>query len=98
MIDPITMAGSVSPVGDTLAMQTAPTIAQPFSEVLGGMLDGAAAAVDGADAMAGSVAAGGGDVVAASIARAKADIALEAVSVAASRVSTAVNALLQTQV
>jgi len=71
---------------------------RPFGDILAAALDDASSAVDGADRLAGSVALGKGDVVAASVARAKADVALEIVAVAASRLSSAVNSLLQTQV
>ena len=61
-------------------------------------LGSTADALHGADVAAAVLAGGGGDVAGVSIARAKADVALEVVSVAASRVSGAVNSLLQTQV
>lgn len=69
-----------------------------FGDVLAAAVDGASAAVEQADARAGEIAAGSGNVVAASVARAKADVVLEIVSVAASRISGAINSLLQTQV
>jgi len=72
--------------------------AASFGDALALALDGAASALESADGRAGAVAMGTGDVVDASIARAKADVALEIVSVTASRVSGAVNTLLQTQV
>ncbi|MFI5388999.1 MAG: flagellar hook-basal body complex protein FliE [Candidatus Eremiobacterales bacterium] len=69
-----------------------------FRDALASALGGATDALHGADVEAAVLAGGGGDVVSASIARAKADVALEVISVAASRVSGAVNSLLQTQV
>ena len=72
--------------------------ASSFGEVLAKALEGTSDALHGADAQAALIAAGGDDMAGASIARAKADVALEVVSVAASRVSGAVNSLLQTQV
>ncbi|HKW45460.1 MAG TPA: flagellar hook-basal body complex protein FliE [Candidatus Eremiobacteraceae bacterium] len=68
-----------------------------FAAALTAMTDGVAGAVDAADRSAATLAAGNGDVAAAAIARAKADVALEIASVAASRVSSAITALLQTQ-
>ena len=69
-----------------------------FGDALASALGGAAEALHGADVDAAVLAGGGGDIAGASIARAKADVALEVISVAASRVSGAVNSLLQTQV
>ena len=69
-----------------------------FGDALARALESTTDALRGADEEAALLAAGGGDVARASIARAKADVALEVVSVAASRVSGAVNSLLQTQV
>jgi flagellar hook-basal body complex protein FliE len=69
-----------------------------FGAALADAIDGAAGAIDRADGLAGAVAIGGGDVVQASIARAKADVMLEVVAATASRVSGALNSLLQTQV
>ena len=68
-----------------------------FAAALAAMTDGVAGAVGAADHSAAMLAAGHGDVAAAAIARAKADVALEIASVAASRVSAAMTALLQTQ-
>jgi len=68
-----------------------------FAATLAAMTDGVAGAVGAADHSAAMLAAGTGDVAAAAIARAKADVALEIASVAASRVSAAMTALLQTQ-
>ena len=68
-----------------------------FAAALAAMTDGVAGAVGAADHSAALLAAGNGDVAAAAIARAKADVALEIASVAASRVSAAMTALLQTQ-
>ena len=68
-----------------------------FAAALAAMTDGVAGAVGAADHSAAMLAAGNGDVAAAAIARAKADVALEIASVAASRVSAAMTALLQTQ-
>jgi flagellar hook-basal body complex protein FliE len=68
-----------------------------FAAALAAMTDGVAGAVGAADHSAAMLAAGTGDVAAAAIARAKADVALEIASVAASRVSAALSALLQTQ-
>ena len=88
---------------DGVAQAALPTSASPstpssFGDVLASALGGAADSLHGADVEAAVLAGGGGDVVGASIARAKADVALEVISVAASRVSGAVNSLLQTQV
>jgi flagellar hook-basal body complex protein FliE len=69
-----------------------------FGDLLADALDGTAGAVAHADGLAGAVALGKGSVIDASVARAKADVLLEIVAVAASRISTAVNSLLQTQV
>jgi flagellar hook-basal body complex protein FliE len=74
------------------------TAGPAFADALAAALDGASQAVEGADARAGALAAGTGSIVDASIARAKADVVLEIAAVAASRISGAVNALLQTQV
>jgi flagellar hook-basal body complex protein FliE len=68
-----------------------------FAATLAAMTDGAAGAVGAADRSVAMLAAGNGDVAAAAIARAKADVALEIASVAASRVSSAITTLLQTQ-
>ena len=68
-----------------------------FAATLAAMTDNLAGAVGAADRTAAMVASGNGDVAAAAIARAKADVALEIASVAASRVSAAITALLQTQ-
>ena len=88
------------PLGDA-AEAPVGTIAPPpsgFGAILAAALDGASSAIAGADARAAAVAAGAGSIADASIARAKADAALEIASVTASRVSGALNALLQTQV
>jgi flagellar hook-basal body complex protein FliE len=69
-----------------------------FASALAAVIDDAATALDQADGKAGAMAVGAGSVVDASIARAKADVALDVVSVTASRVSGALNSLLQTQV
>ena len=69
-----------------------------FGAVLAAAIDGTAAALDRADARAGAMAVGSGGIMEASVARAKADVALEIASVAASRVSGALNGLMQTQV
>jgi len=69
-----------------------------FGDALASALGSASDALQGANEQAALLAAGGGDIAGASIARAKADVALEVDSVAASRVSGAVNSLLQTQV
>jgi flagellar hook-basal body complex protein FliE len=68
-----------------------------FAATLAAMTDSVAGAVGAADRSAAMLAAGTGDVAATAIARAKADVALEIASVAASRVSSAITALLQTQ-
>jgi flagellar hook-basal body complex protein FliE len=68
-----------------------------FATMLASMTDTAAGAVGAADRSAAMLAGGRGDVAATAIARAKADIALEIASVAASRVSSAITSLLQTQ-
>lgn len=68
-----------------------------FASMLTSMTDTAAGAVGAADQSAAMLAGGHGDVAATAIARAKADIALEIASVAASRVSSAITSLLQTQ-
>lgn len=77
---------------------TGPSKASSFGDALARALEGTSDALHGADEQAVQLAAGSGDVAGASIARAKADVALEVVSVAASRISGAVNSLLQTQV
>jgi flagellar hook-basal body complex protein FliE len=69
-----------------------------FVEALAAALGGADSTIRQADDAAALVAAGGDDIVGASIARAKADVELEIASVTASRVSGAINSLLQTQV
>jgi len=69
-----------------------------FAAELSALTDGAAGAVSAADSAAAAVAAGGGDIAAAAVARAKAAVALAIASAAATRVSQAVNSLLQTQV
>jgi flagellar hook-basal body complex protein FliE len=69
-----------------------------FGNALAAAIDDAATALEQADGKAGAMAVGAGGIVDASIARAKADVALEVVSVAASRISGALNSLLQTQV
>ena len=81
-------------------LRPAPSASTPssFGDALASALGGAADALHGADVQAAVLAGGGGDVAGAAIARAKADVALEVISVAASRVSGAVNSLLQTQV
>jgi flagellar hook-basal body complex protein FliE len=98
-------AGSPAPI-QSLVPPVASTDFQPdagqsggarFASALAAMTDGAAAAVSAADQSAALLAAGHGDVAATAIARAKADVALEIASVAASRVSAALTALLQTQ-
>jgi flagellar hook-basal body complex protein FliE len=68
-----------------------------FASTLAAMTDSVAGAVGAADQSAALLAAGHGDVAVAAIARAKADVALEIASVAASRVSASLTALLQTQ-
>jgi flagellar hook-basal body complex protein FliE len=68
-----------------------------FAAMLASMTNSAAGAVVAADRSAAMLASGGGDVAAAAIARAKADVALEIASVSASRVSSAITSLLQTQ-
>ena len=101
-------AGSSSPIQAVLPMQipgepehgyadSAGTGGASFAATLAAMTDGVAGAVGAADRSAAMLAAGNGDVAAAAIARAKADVALEIASVAASRVSSAITALLQTQ-
>jgi hypothetical protein len=62
------------------------------------LLDGAVGALRQADTAAQAVALGHGNIAEAAVARAKADVALEVAAITASRVSGAVNALLQTQV
>ena len=73
-------------------------VSQTFGAALADALRCADDAVRAADDRAAALAAGSGSIVDASIARAKADVALDVVSVAASRVSGAVESLLQTQV
>ena len=68
-----------------------------FGDMLAAALDRTAVALDRADGGAAAVAAGSGSIADASIARARADVALEIAAVAASRVSGALNTLLQTQ-
>ncbi|MBV8280507.1 MAG: hypothetical protein JO347_00400 [Candidatus Eremiobacteraeota bacterium] len=64
----------------------------------GALLDGASAELRRADDAAALVALGRGSIADAAVQRAKADVALEVAAIAASRVSTAVTTLLQTQV
>ena len=90
IVDGVAQAG-LSPSGS-------PSAPSSFGDALARALGGAADALHGADVAAAVLASGGDDVTGASIARAKADVALEVISVAASRVSGAVNSLLQTQV
>jgi len=93
-VDGVTALPGAPGADSSLAKQGA----RPFSDVLADALDGTAGAVAHADELASAVALGSGDVVATSVARAKADVLLEVVSVAASRLGSAINALLQTQV
>ncbi|HET9343302.1 MAG TPA: flagellar hook-basal body complex protein FliE [Candidatus Eremiobacteraceae bacterium] len=90
IIDGVAQAG--------MPASASPRATSSFGDALASALGGAADALHGADVEAAVLAGGGGDVAGASIARAKADVALEVISVAASRVSSAVNSLLQTQV
>ena len=91
------VSGGVQP-GDAGAPAVTVGSSTTFGDVLTAALESASSAIAGADARAAAVAAGAGSIADASIARAKADAALEIVSVTASRVSGALNALLQTQV
>jgi flagellar hook-basal body complex protein FliE len=69
-----------------------------FETALGSATAALSDAIAHADALAASVASGTTSVADASIARAKADVMLEIAAVAASRVSTSISTLLQTQV
>ena len=90
---------NVAPVA-TATVQTSPSggAGLPFGAVLAAALDAASSATGSADGAAASLAAGGGDVIGASLVRAKADVLLEVVAVTASRASSALTTLLQTQV
>jgi flagellar hook-basal body complex protein FliE len=85
---------------EAIRPRAAATGAQPmsFGRLLEAAVDSASAAVSDADTKAAVVAAGGSGIADAAIARAKADVVLEVVAVAASRISGAINTLLQTQV
>ena len=91
-VDPVGRGGGVA--------QPAPavTTGKAFADILAAAIDSTQAAVGSADDSAAAVAAGGGSVMQAALDRARADVALEIASVAASRVSGALNSLLQTQV
>ncbi len=92
---------NVEPVGQFAVVGPSGSGAPParaFSDVLAEALDSAQSALGAADGGAAAVAAGSGGVMEASLARARADVALEVASAAASRVSGALNTLLQTQV
>lgn len=101
-------AGAPAPIQAVIAVQP-PVVADSargdgssasgssFAATLAAMTDGVAGAVGAADHSAAMLASGNGDVAAAAIARAKADVALEIASVAASRASSAITTLLQTQ-
>src|SRR4029077_12449249 len=102
------IAGAPAPIQAIIAAQppadTDPTRAErsvasgnSFAATLAAMTDGVAGAVGKADRSAAMLASGNGDIAAAAIARAKADVALEIASVAASRASSAITSLLQTQ-
>lgn len=69
-----------------------------FAAALAGAVDLVAGALDRADGLAAGVSTGRASITDASVARAKADVLLEIAAVAASRVSGAVNTLLQTAV
>ena len=86
-----------------LSIEAAParTSAPPrssFGDAMAAALDSAAAATSLADREAAGVSTGGADVMGASLTRAKADVLLDVVAVAASRISSAINTLMQTQV
>lgn len=68
-----------------------------FADLMGATADALTGALSRADALASDVASGKGSIADAAIARAKADVMLEVAAVAASRVSGAISALLQTQ-
>jgi flagellar hook-basal body complex protein FliE len=84
--------------GESLYAPAAVNRSPAFGDVLAAAVDDATSALVRADTLASGVAAGTGNVIAASVARAKADLLLEILAVGASRVSGALNALLQTQV
>lgn len=69
-----------------------------FGAALGGALDALAGSLMQADRSAAALALERGSIADAAIARAKADVALEVAAVAASRISGALNTLMQTQV
>lgn len=69
-----------------------------FGDALTSAIDGLAASLTNADALAGSVSAGKASIAEAAIARAKADVMLEVAAITAARVSGAISTLVQTQV
>ncbi|MDQ6779659.1 MAG: flagellar hook-basal body complex protein FliE [Candidatus Eremiobacteraeota bacterium] len=69
-----------------------------FGVALGGALDALSGSLSRADRSAAALAFDRGSIADAAIARAKADVALEVAAVAASRISGALNTLMQTQV
>ncbi|PZR62683.1 MAG: hypothetical protein DLM53_04535 [Candidatus Eremiobacter antarcticus] len=69
-----------------------------FSQTLAGALDGLGVITARADALGAGIAAGRSTIAQAAIARAKADVLLEVAAVAASRLSSDINTLMQTQI
>lgn len=94
----VTLLSNANAPLETPEYSTVQAPGRAFANALAAAIDGTASAVERADGSAGAVAAGKGDVVSASVVRAKADVALEIVAVTASRISGAINTLLQTQV
>jgi len=99
-IDPVFNAGAIGrPRVDRDSIDAGASPAgSKFGAALAAAIDDVSGAIDRADMLAGNVAGGHGSVADASIARAKADVMLEVVAVAASRITAALSALLQTQV
>ena len=95
MIGDIAALPAIQPA---VLIETDPMPAPDGSQSFAALLDGAVGALRQADTAAQAVALGHGDIAQAAVARAKADVALEVAAITASRVSGAVNALLQTQV
>jgi flagellar hook-basal body complex protein FliE len=72
--------------------------AASFGETLAGAFDGLTMMTARADALSAGIVAGTSSIAQAAIARAKADVLLEVAAVAASRFSSDINALMQTQI
>jgi len=85
-------------LGEQVTSTTLPANPTSFQNALGSAAEALNGALSHADTLAAGVASGTVSVADASIARAKADVMLEIAAVAASRVSTSIGTLLQTQV